>query len=148
MILLLVLVFASVAAGSPLAKPPPSKPKPSQISTPEATILTEVTTTAVHPAPTFVPTAIQALVESQKPSSQKSPEASNRNPSNLSSQNSRKAFSDNSMEQFRQNSTIQLGQNYTKESGQNTTKEFDQNPNLTRLNDTAKRATKIRLRFG
>ncbi|ULM71614.1 hypothetical protein [Diadegma fenestrale ichnovirus] len=83
-ILLLVLVFASLAAGSPLAKPPASKPKPSQIRTPQATILIEVTITAVGPASTFVPTGIQVLVESQqRQSSQKSPKAFTLNPSNL-----------------------------------------------------------------
>ncbi|AIK25749.1 F8U17 [Hyposoter didymator ichnovirus] len=48
MILVLVLVFASDAAGSPLAKPPPSKLKPSQTSTPVARIMIEVTVREIH----------------------------------------------------------------------------------------------------
>lgn len=125
-ILPLAVYFASVAARLPPTEPPHSNPKPIQINTPNATILIDVNIMAVDPAPTYVPTAMQAHGERQKLSSQKSPTASTRNPSNLSSENSTEPFSDNLAEPFRQNSTTQLRQNFTKESRQNATEQFDQ----------------------
>ncbi|AIK25739.1 F8U6 [Hyposoter didymator ichnovirus] len=114
-ILVLVLVFASDAVGSPLAKPPPSKLKPRQTSTPAATILIEVTVRGIHLAPSFWSTATQAPAQSRNQSNQKSQKLSTHKLLNLSSQNSTRPFSDNS--------TSQLGQNHTKASSEKSEKQ-------------------------
>ncbi|BAF45685.1 c6.3 [Ichnoviriform fugitivi] len=130
-ILLLILVHTSVAAGAPLTKPPPSEPKPSQISTPEMIIQIKVTITAVGPSTTFVPTATTPVrAKSRKQLSQKRQKMSTQNPSSWCSQNSTELFSDNSTDQFCQNFSqlTQVSQNYTKEFGYNSSEQFSQSP--------------------
>lgn len=118
-IIALVLVVASVAAGAPLAEPSRSKTKPSHVGTPDVTILIKVTTTLPGPASSFIPTAVETLAESRNRSNQKSQKRPSRNTASLSIQNSIKLCSNSSIKEVCENSTTQSRQNWMKLSGKN-----------------------------